>query len=187
MQPKMDLWTLLKDFIRFGIFTFGGGLSIVAQMQQLYAQERKTCTDDELLDMVSVAKTLPGTMICNTAMLFGSHVAGPRGGLVAVFGMSLPPLVLMIVVSFFYKAFRENFWVVAAMAGAQAAVPPVILAAALGMVKGSIKNTPCLLVTMFCTVLYLAFEINTIVLVLIGMVSGLLMSEYYERKGGLEG
>ncbi len=186
MKYKMDLWTLLKDFIRFGIFTFGGGLSIIAQMQRLYTEERGVCTDDELLDIVSVAKTLPGTMICNAAMLFGSHMAGPRGGLVAVFGMSLPPLVVMIAVSFFYKAFRENFWVVAAMAGAQAAVVPVILAAALGMVKGSIKNTPCLLVTVFCTVLYLAFEVNTIVLVLIGMASGLAMSEYYERRGGLK-
>ncbi len=184
MKRKMDLWTLLKDFIRFGIFTFGGGLSIIAQMQQLYAEERKTCTADELLDMVSVAKTLPGTMICNTAMLFGSHMAGVPGGLVAVFGMSVPPLLIMLVVSFFYKAFRNSYWVVAAMAGAQAAVVPVIVFAAVGMVRGSIKNTPCLMVTVLCTVLYLAFEVSTVVLVLIGMVSGFAMSEYYERRGG---
>ncbi len=185
MKHKMDLFTLLKDFIRFGIFTFGGGLSIIAQMQQLYAEERKTCTADELLDMVSVAKTLPGTMICNAAMLFGSHMAGVPGGLVALFGMCTPPLVVMIVVSFFYRAFRDNFWVVAAMAGAQAAVVPIIVFAAIGMIKGSIKNTPCLMVTLLCTVLYLAFEVSTIVLVVIGMVSGIAMSEYYERRGGL--
>ncbi len=180
----MDLWTLLKDFIRFGCFTFGGGLSIIAQMQRMYVEERKFISDDELLDLTSVAKSLPGTMVANSAMLFGCRAAGVAGGFVALFGMTVPPMVVMIAISFGYRAFRENYWVVAAMAGAQAAVVPIILSAAIGMIRGSIKNTPCLVVTVVCAVLYLFFEVNTVVLILIGMAAGLAMSEYYERRGG---
>ena len=31
-----DRLILMAEFIRFGLFTFGGGWSIIAQMQQLY-------------------------------------------------------------------------------------------------------------------------------------------------------
>lgn len=182
MNQKSNLWTLLKEFIRFGCFTFGGGLSIIAQMQRLYVEEKKVITSDELLDLTSVARSLPGTMIANTAMLYGYRSGGIAGGLAALLGMTVPPMVIMIVISFFYKAFRENYWVVAAMSGAQAAVVPIIVSAALGMVKGSLKNFPCLIVAAVCGVLYYFFAVNTIVLILIGLAAGLAMSEYYERK-----
>ena len=66
--------------MRFGLFTYGGGWSIVAQMDQLYVQKKKIITSEELLDLVSVAKSVPGTMIANVAMLFGYRAAGLAGG-----------------------------------------------------------------------------------------------------------
>lgn len=182
MKNKTNLWILLKEFIRFGCFTFGGGLSIIAQMQQLYVDRKKDITTEELLDLTSVARSLPGAMIGNTAMLYGYRVGGILGGLTALFGMTVPSLLIMIGVSFCYRAFRDNYWVVAAMSGAQAAVVPIIISATLSMVKGSIKNAPCLAVVLLSAVLYFFFNVNTITLILFGIVAGLLMSEYYERK-----
>lgn len=182
VKKKTELLTLLKDFTRFGCFTFGGGLSIIAQMQRLYVEQRREITSDELLDLTSVAKSLPGTMIANVAMLYGYRVGGIAGGLTALLGMTMPPMMVMLVISSFYKAFRDNYWVGAAMSGAQAAVVPIIIGAALGMIRGSIRNVPCLMVTLVCGVLYFFFQVNTVVLVVIGLLSGLAMSEYYERK-----
>lgn len=182
MKPKYDRFTLLREFMRFGTFTFGGGWGIIAQMQQLYVEEKKLITDQELLDVISVAKSLPGVMIANVAMLFGWRMAGIGGGLAALLGMCMPPLLVMIVISLFYRAFRENYWVIAAMAGAQAAVVPVILVAAKNMIKGSLQNRLCVLVTVVCALLYYFLEVSAIMLVVIGMISGLLISEYYIRK-----
>ena len=78
---KSEYFQLLKEFIRFGCFTFGGGWSIVAQMQQLYVEKKKVITSQELMDLTSVAKTLPGTMIANVAMLYGYRAGGLPGGL----------------------------------------------------------------------------------------------------------
>lgn len=173
---------LLKEFIRFGAFTFGGGWSIIAQMQERYVEEKKLITSQELVDIISMAKTLPGVMIANVAMIFGCQMAGLGGGLAALLGMTTPPFLVMIVISFFYKAFRENYWVIAAMAGAQAAVVPVILSAAANMIKGSLQNRLCVAVTAVCALLYFFAGVSAIVLVLIGMASGLLISEYQTRK-----
>ena len=182
MKRSKILWSLLLDFLRYGCFTFGGGWSIIAQMQQKYVETEKSMTAEELLDLTSVAKSLPGTMIANVAMLYGYRVAGFAGGLVAVFSMILPPMVILIGICFFYDAFRNNFWVSAAMSGMQAAVVPIIGSAALGMAKGSVKYPPCVLVMLLCMGLYLFTQVNAFVLVLTGIVSGFLIGGYYERK-----
>lgn len=172
--------------MRFGIFTFGGGWSIIAQMQQLYVEKKNTITFEELLDLVSVAKSVPGTMIANVAMLYGYRVAGLPGGLICVFGMCMPPMVVLVIISFFYIAFRDNYWVNAAMLGMQAAVVPIIANAARNLIKGSVKYPPCVLVVIVSAALYLFVEINPVFLVIMGVFSGLLIGEYYERKEASE-
>ena len=90
---------LFFQFMKFGLFTFGGGWSIVAQMQKLYVEQEKVITSEELLDLTSVGRSLPGTMIGNVAMLYGYRVAGVAGGMACLFGMILPPLAVLAVIS----------------------------------------------------------------------------------------
>lgn len=174
--------TLFLEFARFGCFTFGGGWSIIAQMQQLYVEKKKVITSQELLDLTSVAKSLPGTMIANVAMLYGYRAGGILGGFASVFGMTVPPMLILILISFFYNAFRNNYWVVAAMEGMQAAVVPIIAGAALNLAKGSISYPPCVLVLLLSLGVYLFLDINPIFLVLMGAAFGFVIGEYYERK-----
>ena len=173
---------LFLEFAKFGCFTFGGGWSIIAQMQQLYVEKRKEITSQELLDLTSVAKSLPGTMISNVAMLYGYRVGGLPGGFAAVFGMILPPLVVIVVISYFYAAFRANSWVNAAMEGMQAAVVPIIFSAAINLVKGSMPYPPCVLLLLISVAAYLFTGISPILLVLLGVVLGLIIGSWYERR-----
>lgn len=184
MKKPKEYLTLLLEFAKFGVFTFGGGWSIVAQMQQLYVDEKKIMTSEELLDITSVGRSLPGTMIGNVAMLFGCRTAGFLGGLACVFGMVLPPMAILIAITFGYDAFRNNYWVAAAMEGVQAAVVPIIACAVLGLVKGSIKNRFCLVIMLAAVVMYLFFHMSAVALVIFGIVCGLLYGEYATRKEG---
>lgn len=182
MKKECDYWQLLRDFARFGCFTFGGGLSIVSQMQQLYVQERKTITAEELVDLTSVAKSLPGAMIGNVGMLYGYRMGGVLGGFVSVAGMCIPPMLILILISFGYSSFRDNFWVNAAMEGIQAAVPAIIATACFGLVKGSIRDWTGVVITIAAVALYLFFQINILYLILMGAVCGLLIGEIRCRK-----
>ncbi len=168
--------------MRFGLFTFGGGWSIIAQMQQLYVEKKKILTSEELLDLISVAKSVPGIMIANVAMLFGYRAAGLAGGFVCVLGMCLPPMAVLIAISYFYTAFRDNYWVNAAMLGMQAAVVPIIANAAKNLIKGSVKYPPCVIVVAVSVALYLFVEINPVFLVIMGIFAGLAIGGWYERK-----
>ncbi len=181
-RKKPSLRTLFFDFLKFGLFTFGGGWSIIAQMQKIYVEDRKLISSQELLDMTSVGRSLPGTMIGNIAILFGYSQYGIAGAFVCLFAMILPPFLVLLVVGSFYTSFKSNFWVAAAMNGIRCAVVPIILTAAFNMIKGSFKFPPCYFVTVLCVVLYLVFDISCVYLVVLGAVSGWIISEIYVRR-----
>lgn len=183
MKPKEYL-ILFLEFVRVGVFTFGGGWSIVSQMQQLYVEKKKNITAQELLDITSVGRSLPGTMIGNVAMLYGYRVGGFLGGFLCVIGMCTPPMAILIAISFGYDAFRSNFWVSAGMEGVQAAVMPIIAAAAFGLVKGSIKNWFSIAVLISAVILYLVFHVSVVYLILMGIAAGLVYGELSSRKEG---
>ena len=117
---------LIAHFFLLGCYTFGGGWSIVAQMQKMYVIREKTLTQEELLDITSVGRSLPGTMIGNVACLYGYHVAGVLGALACIFGMILPPMIILSAITFFYPKFRDNVYVARAMVGVRAAVVPML-------------------------------------------------------------
>ena len=184
MKRSRELWTLFLEFLKFGCFTFGGGWSIVAQMQRLYVEEKKAISSQELLDLTSVGRSLPGTMVGNVAMLYGCRAAGPAGGVVCVLGLVIPPMVILTAITCFYTAFRSSTLVAAAMEGVRAAVVPIIASAAFGMRKGSFRYPPCLLIALAAFALYLFWNVSCVWLVVIGGVGGVALCEWYERKEG---
>ena len=60
MKNARGALRIFLQFLKFGCFTFGGGLNIIAQMQRLYVDEEKRISSVELLDLTSVARSLPG-------------------------------------------------------------------------------------------------------------------------------
>lgn len=182
-EVRIPVPQLFWQFFKFGCFTFGGGWSIVAQMQQVYAREKKLMGEEEILDLAAVGKSAPGTMIGNVAMLFGYRMGGYLGGLACVLGMILPPFAVLAVVTVFYGAIRGNPWVAAAMTGIRAAVAPIIFSAVVGMFQGAFAYPPCFVIAAAALVLYLGLGVSGVWLMLGGAVCGLALCEYYERRG----
>ena len=173
---------LYMQFLKFGAFTFGGGWSIVAQMKEIYVNRDKVITDEELLDITSIGRSLPGTMIGNIAMFFGHRMAGFWGGIACMIGMITVPMIILILITSFYTAFQSNIWVASAMRGVRTAVAPVILSALMGMIKSAFKFPPCYVIALAMFGLYFFLRMSPVWLVVIGAVLGLIMCEWYERR-----
>ena len=92
-------------------------------------------------------------------------------------------LAVLAVITQFYTAFQNNLWVAAAMRGIRAVVVPIMISAVLGMVGSAFRYPPCYAVMLLVIALYLFFNVNCVYLVVIGAVCGLLIAEFYERKG----
>lgn len=137
---------LLLFFAKIGCFTFGGGWSILAQMEQEFVNKQKMITKEELLDIVSVGKSVPGIMITNISMIFGYQVAGWFGGLCALFGIALPAVVILAAVTLCYQAVRDNQWVQYAMTGIRCAVAPIMISAVISLGRAGLKDGFCVVV-----------------------------------------
>ena len=173
---------LFVDFLKLGCFTFGGGWSIVAQMQRMYVEDRHEMTNEELIDISSVGRSLPGTMIGNIAFMFGYHMAGPLGGFACLLGMVLPPFAVLIGVSLLYGRIRDNPYVMRAMVGVRAAVVPIIIVSLIRLWKAAFSVPPCYLIAAAVLALYLLFDVNIVLLIVLGAVSGLLINRFYRAK-----
>lgn len=183
MSHMKKVGELLVQFLKFGCFTFGGGWSIVAQIQRVYVEEKQELTAEDLLDLTTVARSVPGVMIGNIAVLFGYRQAGFLGSLACLFGLALPPLAVLAVITGFYTAFRDNYWVAAAMSGVRAAVVPILLSAALPMIRAVCKKPAWLPLTAIAAVLYLVFDVGVLWLVALGAVCGLVFTIRKKGRG----
>ena len=174
--------SIFLTFLKFGCFTFGGGWSIVAQMQREYVEKRGWLTDEELLDYTSVGRSIPGLMIGNTSILFGYHAAGVPGALAAILGITIPPVLIMLLVVYIYDLVKDNLYVSRAMIGVRAAVVPIIISALLKLLKSGLKDAFCYLIAAAALALCVFTKTNNALIVLMGAVAGFCWREVQNRR-----
>ena len=173
---------IFLTFFRIGCFTFGGGWSIVAQMQKEYVEKEHWITDEELLDFTSVGRSMPGLMIGNASVLFGYHVAGVPGAMATLLGIVIPPVAIMLGVVFLYDLAKDNLYVARAMMGVRAAVVPIIFSALLKLFKSGMKDAACYAIALGALVLCLFVKLNNVLIVLLGAAAGLMIQEVRHRR-----
>ncbi len=87
---------LAQTALKLGATGFGGGIAILAQIRRVVVRERKWMTDEEFLDAVSLAQSLPGANAANAMSYVGLKLGGPRGAAIALSAFVLPSFVMMI-------------------------------------------------------------------------------------------
>lgn len=183
MHKKLkEALALYRYFFRIGWYTFGGGWSIVAQIEKDYVDARKEMTAEELLDMVSVGRSLPGLMIGNVSYLFGCRRAGALGGVFSVLGISTAPFFLLSVLTVGYHAVKDNVLVGRMLTGVRCVVAPVIFSAAWKLRKGAFPRPVCWLLCAAAFFAVAVLHLGSVTVVLLGAAAGLVLETL--RKGG---
>lgn len=173
--------SLFLYFFRIGWFTFGGGFSIIAQMQKDFVEKKKLISEAELLDQTSVGRSLPGLMIANVSYLFGASMGGPVAGIASILGIMLPPILILSVITLFYTAFRDNLYVARALVGVRAAVVPIIGMAALKLRKGALVDAASWILFGAAILLSVFTGVGIVYIILGGAVLGIVISEVRAR------
>ncbi len=190
LDHKNNQWKnaagLFLYFFRIGWYTFGGGLSIVAQIQHDYVEKKHALTNEELLDLTSVGRSLPGVMVGNVSLLFGYHMAGVPGALLSVLGLSLPPIAILTLVTYLYTWFRENEYVARALKGVRACVVPVMFSATMKMYPAALRDWINYVILFLGVLLLLFTDISAILIIFGAALTGLLVSFLRRKRGGLD-
>ena len=90
---------LYISFFKIGGLTFGGGLAMLPMLQREVVEDRKWCTDEELLDMYAIGQCTPGIIAVNTATYVGYKQAGFLGGVSGTLGVISPSIVIICLVA----------------------------------------------------------------------------------------
>ena len=79
--------------------TFGGGFVIIPLMKKKFSDDLKWIEKDELLNLVAIAQSAPGSVAVNSSILIGYRVCGVLGALITILGTVLPPLIILSTIS----------------------------------------------------------------------------------------
>lgn len=87
---------LAETFLQLGATGFGGGIAVIGQIRRVVVRERRWLSEEEFLDAVSLAQSLPGANAANAITYVGLKLGGLRGALVSVSSFILPSFLMMI-------------------------------------------------------------------------------------------
>ena len=146
-------------------FTIGGGFVIIPLLKAKYVDEYGWLKDEETLNLVAIAQSMPGVVAVNAAILLGYRMAGLPGAIVALAAISAA-----------YDAFATNPYMQLLLKGMQCGATALIVNVAIDLWEKQVKKRlllPLLLLggTFAANLL---FDINIMLLVLIDGLFGLL-------------
>ena len=98
---------LFSIFLRAGL-AFGGGLGILAVLEQELVNKRRAVTKNEFLTIYGIGRIVPSGTMTALAVAYGYKFGGLWGTLIALAGLSLPVFVLTIALTIAYHYLRSS-------------------------------------------------------------------------------
>ncbi len=138
----MILLRLFWEFFKTGLFAIGGGMATVPFLQDISAKTG-WYTSGQLADMIAVSESTPGPLGVNMATYVGYTVGsqqlggvgmGVVGAIVSTLGLIFPSIVVILIIGYFLKRFRDSKLVDSALYGLRPASVALISAAGVDIV-----------------------------------------------------
>lgn len=186
---KIKLYfSLFKITFYISAFTFGGGYIVIPMMHKYFVENLKLISEQELLDMAAIAQSSPGAIAVNIAVLVGYRISGITGAIISCIGTVLPPLLILSIISSFYRAFRDNRVISAILKGMEAGVAATIVSLVIDMGQGILKEKN-LLLTLMAPIAFLAsfvFNINVVVIIIFCSILCFIQTYIKSRQRGVQ-
>jgi chromate transporter len=119
----VSLGRLLVAFLKIGSIGFGGGMAVIALMEQEFVRKRRLIPLDEFVHSVGLGQVL-GSFAVNVAIFIGYRLFGVAGALLSAGAFLVPSITLVIILSDLYFRYHA----VPALQGAVAGLAPVVIA-----------------------------------------------------------
>jgi chromate transporter len=126
-------------FFGVGAFTFGGGLSMLAFMQDQVVNQLHWLSNREFLDGLALGQLTPGPILMVAAFV-GYKLSGITGALVAALAIFLPSFVLMLSILPWMARSKEWRWMKAALKGIGPAVVGLLIVSLTQMLPAAVTD-----------------------------------------------
>lgn len=172
----MILFELFYTFLIIGLFTFGGGYSMIALIQDEVVTQHGWLTSQEFADILAISQVTPGPVGINTATYAGYSAVinsglpewmAVAGAVVASLAVLILPLTLILIVGRWLLKHKDQAPFDVIFKTLRLTVIGLIAAAAISLMPTAFSPTPTGTITLF------DFQFSIFNLIIFAVVFGL--------------
>ncbi len=176
------LWQLFYHHFVIGLFTIGGGLAMLPFIKRTVVDRRKWLDEEEMMDCIAMAQSLPGVMAINVATYVGNRKKGFCGALAATLGVILPSFIIIILLVLLLGKIGTNSYVSGAFVGIKAAASGLIFYSAISIGSLVVKGWFPWVLAIGSFVAVAAFNVSAIWAIVLGAFLGVLYAIIRKRR-----
>jgi chromate transporter len=137
---KSPFLEVLSVFTRLGFTAFGGPAAHIGIFHQEVVERRGWVTDAEFLDLLGATNLIPGPNSTEMAIHLGYRRAGWKGLIAGGLGFTIPAMLIVLVLSYFYVRYSTTPQVEGLFYGIEPVVVAIILQALIQLGRTAIKS-----------------------------------------------
>lgn len=179
---RVSLRALLTSFLKVGATGFGGGMAIIALMEDELVSKHRALSSDEFVAGVGLSQFL-GAFPVNTALFVGYRLYGLAGALLSASMFLLPSVTLVTLLSVLYFHFHALPALGSVFRGVNAVVIALIISAAWSLGRRVVHSARELIIGAAALIAGV-LHVHPIVILLVAAVLGFLFAK--ELSDGIE-
>ena len=188
-EKSTSLLKLLFTFMKLGLFSFGGGATMLTLIRDEVVEKKGWIDDEELLEMTAIAESTPGPIAINLATYLGYKKRGWLGSIFATLGVVIPTFTIMFIISLFLGNLMQFEGVKYAFMGVKCGVIFLILRTVVSLAKGLKGDYIAIVIFIVVALAMIAFTIfaidfSAIYFILLGGLVGFIVYGLIKTKKG---
>jgi chromate transporter len=176
------LFDIGSFFLMVGAFSFGGGLTLIAFIQEQVVNQYHWLTHREFIDGLALGQFTPGPILMVSAYV-GYKLAGLAGATVAAAAIFLPAFILMLGLLPAFERARKLLWTKAAMKGIGPAVIGVLAVSLFQIAPHALPDLIAVSLFVGTVVAMLAWQAGAIKLMVLGALLGVARDRLHALLG----
>ncbi|AKI98299.1 chromate transporter [Kosmotoga pacifica] len=170
MKATGKLLKVFSIFASISAVTIGGGYAMIPVIREYVVKRHAIVTESEFLEAVARAQSVPGAIAVNLALILGSKIAGISGAITALFGVVIPPFIIMIMIASLFKNIISVDAFSGFLYGIRAGVTAILVYLSYLLILSKFKKMKVLVSLLIITLFVLVLKISLFWTVLITTV-----------------
>lgn len=171
------LLDIVYVFMKAGGLTYGSGFVIIGVLREDVVVNFQWLTSKEFLDGIAFGQITPGPVVI-TSTFIGYMVSGFLGSLLATVSVFLPSFVLVMIVAQIIEKIKDNFYLLSALKGANAAAIAAIITVAYFLSYDAIIDLWSLVLFLLAGIVLFSTKLKPYYLIIIAAAVGIVIKFY---------
>lgn len=178
---KISYRDLFLIFLKAG-FAFGGGLGILAVLEEELVTRRNVISREDFLTYYGISRIVPSGSMTALAVAYGYRLGGFAGTVIALTAMVVPAFVLTVLLTMLYQVFKDMNLLAWLEVSVLPAALALILAAAIKLGKDVFRPSLEFALAAAAFVMVFFFKWNPALVLVAGGLLGIVIFRVHEGE-----